>query len=114
MPVPDNSDPLYVSVGNMSLRPEFQNRFRLRYSYTDLESYSTYSVMGGFNFTKDDIINASWYDATGTQYTVPVNSDRPTLGRKHYDYDQFAVRQIRVLPDYIYTWLCDQLAFLYR
>lgn len=80
MPVPDNSDPLYVSVGNMSLRPEFQNRFRLRYSYTDLESYSTYSVMGGFNFTKDDIINASWYDATGTQYTVPVNSDRPTLG----------------------------------
>lgn len=80
MPVPDNSDPLYVSVGNMSLRPEFQNRFRLHYSYTDMETYSTYSVMGGFNFTKDDIINASWYDATGTQYTVPVNSDRPTLG----------------------------------
>lgn len=80
MPVPDNSDPLYVSVGNMSLVPEFQNRFRMHYNYTDMESFSTYSVMGGFNYTKDDIINASWYDASGTQYTVPVNSDRPTLG----------------------------------
>ena len=80
MPVPDNSDPLYVSVGNMSLKPEFSNRFRMHYNYTDMESFSTYSVMGGFNFTKDDIINASWYNSTGTQYTVPVNSDRPTLG----------------------------------
>ena len=80
MPVPDNSDPLYVSVGNMSLKPEFQNRFRMHYNYTDMESFSTYSVMGGFNYTKDDIINASWYDGNGTQYTVPVNSDRPTLG----------------------------------
>ena len=25
MPVPDNSDPLYVSVGNMSLKPEFSS-----------------------------------------------------------------------------------------
>ena len=80
MPVPDNSDPLYVTVGNMSLKPEFSNRFNMRYNYTDMESFSTYSVMGGFNFTKDDIINASWYNSTGTQYTVPVNSDRPTLG----------------------------------
>lgn len=79
MPVPDNSDPLYVSVGNMSLRPEFQNRIRVRYNYTDMKSFSTYSLMGGFNFTKDDIINASWYNASGTQYTVPVNSDKPTL-----------------------------------
>lgn len=79
MPVPDNSDPLYVSVGNMSLRPEFQNRVRIRYNYTDMKSFSTYAVMGNFNFTKDDIINASWYDATGTQYTVPVNSEKPTL-----------------------------------
>lgn len=80
MPVPDNSDPLYVSVGNMNLKPEFSNRFRIHYNYTDMESFSTYSVMGSFNYTKDDIINASWYSSTGTQYTVPVNSDRPTLG----------------------------------
>lgn len=80
MPVPDNSDPLYVSVGNMNLQPSFDNRLRIRYNYTDMESFSTYSVSGSFNYTKDDIINASWYDDIGTQYTVPVNSDRPTLG----------------------------------
>ncbi|HIR32676.1 MAG TPA: TonB-dependent receptor [Candidatus Coprenecus merdigallinarum] len=79
MPVPDNSDPLYVSVGNMDLKPSFDNRFRVRYNYTDMETFSTYSVSGGFNYTKDDIINASWYNSTGTQYTVPINSDRPTL-----------------------------------
>ena len=35
MPVPDNSDPLYVSLGNAGLRPEFQHRLRMHYDYTD-------------------------------------------------------------------------------
>ena len=80
MPVPDNSDPLYVSLGNVALRPEFQHRLRLHYNYTDMETFSTYSVMGGFNYTKDDIINASWYDGSGVQYTAPINSTKPVLG----------------------------------
>ena len=80
MPVPDNSDPLYVSLGNIALKPEFQHRLRLHYNYTDMKTYSTYSLMGGFNYTKDDIINASWYDGSGVQYTAPINSDRPVIG----------------------------------
>lgn len=80
MPVPDNSDPLYVSLGNSSLKPEFQHRLRLHYNYTDMKTYSTYSLMAGFNYTKDDIINASWYDGSGVQYTAPINSDRPVIG----------------------------------
>ena len=38
MPVPDNSDPLYVSLGNAGLRPEFQHRLRMHYDYTDINS----------------------------------------------------------------------------
>ncbi|HIZ85093.1 MAG TPA: TonB-dependent receptor [Candidatus Coprenecus stercoravium] len=80
MPVPDNSDPLYVSLGNAALRPEFQHRLRMHYDYTDMKTFSTFALMGGFNYTKDDIINASWYDGSGVQYTAPVNSDKPVLG----------------------------------
>lgn len=80
MPVPDNSDPLYVSLGNAALKPEFQHRLRMHYNFTDMKTFSTYSLMGGFNYTKDDIINASWYDGSGVQYTAPINSDRPVVG----------------------------------
>ena len=80
MPVPDNSDPLYVSLGNPTLKPEFQHRLRMHYDYTDMKTFSTYALMGGFNYTKDDIINASWYDGSGVQYTAPINSDRPVIG----------------------------------
>ncbi len=80
LPVPDNSDPLYVTLGNATLNPEFQHRLRFDYSYTDTKTFSTYSVRGGFNYTKDDIINASWYSASGVRYTAPINSEMPTLG----------------------------------
>lgn len=79
MPIPDNSDPLYVSLGNTSLKPEFSNDMNVEYSYTDMESFSTYAVRGGFTYIKDDIINASWYDASGVQYTAPINSTVPTF-----------------------------------
>ena len=45
-----------------------------------MKTFSTYALMGGFNYTKDDIINASWYDGSGVQYTAPINSDRPVIG----------------------------------
>lgn len=80
MPIPDNTNPLRVTLGNTALKPEFTHRMRFDYRYTDKETFSTYSVMGGFNYTKDDIVNASWYDETGVQYSAPINSTRPTLG----------------------------------
>ncbi len=80
LPIPDNSDPLYITLGNATLNPEFQHRMRFEYSYTDTETFTTYSVRGGLNYTKDDIINASWYSAAGVRYTAPINSDLPTYG----------------------------------
>ncbi len=80
LPVPDNSNPLYVTLGNATLNPEFQHRLRFDYSYTDTKTFSTYSVRGGFNYTKDDIINATWYNASGVRYSAPINSEMPTLG----------------------------------
>lgn len=79
MPIPDNSNPLYVSLGNTSLRPEFRHDMHIDYRYTDMESFSTFSLRGGASYVKDDIINANWYDASGVQYSAPVNSTAPTL-----------------------------------
>ncbi len=80
LPIPDNSDPLFITLGNATLNPEFQHRLRFEYSYTDTKTFTTFSVRGGLNYTKDDIINASWYSAAGVRYTAPINSDLPTYG----------------------------------
>lgn len=79
MPVPDNSNPLYVSLGNTSLNPEFSHNLWADYRYTDMKTFSTYNLRANFSYTKDDIINASWYNSSGVQYTVPINSARPTF-----------------------------------
>ena len=79
MPVPDNSNPLYITLGNTSLNPEFSHNLWADYRFTDMKTFSTYNVMANFSYTKDDIINASWYNASGVQYTVPINSARPTF-----------------------------------
>lgn len=79
MPVPDNSDPLYVSLGNPSLNPEFSHRIRADYRYTNMKNFASLNVRMRFDYVKDDIINANWYDAAGVQYTVPVNSAKPTF-----------------------------------
>ena len=78
-PVPDNSNPLYISLGNSNLRPYFRHNLNFNYRYTNMKSYASVNVMADGSYTMDNIINATWYDEGGVQYTAPVNSDRPTL-----------------------------------
>lgn len=78
MPIPDNSDPLRVALGNTSLKPAFRNTLMAHYQYTDMKHFSSYSVFANFAYIKDNIVNASWYDKDGIQYTAPINSSRPS------------------------------------
>lgn len=73
-PVPDNSNPLYVSLGNSHLNPSFNHRLRINYRKTDMTTFATYGLMANVSYVKDDIVNASWYNKSGVQYTAPVNS----------------------------------------
>ena len=72
-PVPDNSNPLYIPLGNPDLLPEFEHSLRIEYSDTKKEKFRTLNT--GFNatYTMDKIVNKRWYDDSGVQYTMPVN-----------------------------------------
>ncbi len=73
-PVPDNSNPLYISLGNPSLQPSFAHSVRGNYRYTNMSNYASLNAGAGVTYTKDDITNASWYNAAGVQHSAPINS----------------------------------------
>lgn len=78
-PVPDNSNPLRISLGNPKLQPEFSHRFNINYRNTNTETFASQNAYLYATYVKDDIINANWYNASGVQFSAPVNSQEPTF-----------------------------------
>ena len=73
MPVPDNSNPLNVSLGNPYLNPYFNHNLRGNFGYTNKETFTSVNVRYGASLVDDAITNAQWYDPSGVQYSIPVN-----------------------------------------
>ncbi len=87
-PVPNNSNPLRITLGNPKLQPEFSHRFNINYRNTNTETFASQNGSIYATYVKDDIINASWYNSSGVQYTAPINSQEPTFtagGRYMYN-----------------------------
>ncbi|MCL2414355.1 MAG: TonB-dependent receptor [Bacteroidales bacterium] len=57
-PVPDNSDPMSIRVGNPGLRPEFTHSIRLMYN-NFFENFSSLSANVFFNLTQNRIVNTT-------------------------------------------------------
>ena len=73
MPVPDNSDPLNVSLGNPYLLPYFNHNIRGNFGYTNKDTFTSINGRFGGSFVQNGIVNAQWYDDSGAQYSIPVN-----------------------------------------
>ena len=76
-PTPDISNPLYISTGNIYLRPTYQHRMTISGGYNNRK---TFSYLSGYligYMTERSIVSASWFDADGVRYSVPVNSRNP-------------------------------------
>lgn len=69
------SNPLLITLGNNRLNPTFNHMLRGHFRYSDSETFLTLNGMIGGNYTANSIINATWYDAAGVQYSIPVNSE---------------------------------------
>ena len=78
MPVPDNSNPQRQTLGNMSLNPSFRHDLRMMYHGNNTETFSSIHADLDGTLNTSSIVNASWTDAAGVQYTVPMNYDEPT------------------------------------
>ena len=73
MPVPDNTDPLNVSFGNPYLTPYFTHNVNADMRYTNKDTFLSINGNVRFNYVKDPIVNATWYDSAGASYSIPVN-----------------------------------------
>ena len=74
-PVPDNSNPLYIPIGNPDLLPEFNHRIWVNFRDTKKETFRSFNFRLGANYTMDKIVNKTWYDEGGVQYSQPINED---------------------------------------
>ena len=73
LPVPDNSDPLNISLGNPGLDPYFNHNIRGMYGYTNKKTFTSVHARFGGGLVENAITTAQWYDPAGVQYSIPVN-----------------------------------------
>lgn len=73
MPVPDNSNPLNISLGNPNLNPYFNHNVRAMFGYTNKKTFTSVHARFGGSIVENAITNAQWYDHAGVQYSIPVN-----------------------------------------
>jgi hypothetical protein len=73
LPVPDNSNPLNISLGTPNLDPYFNHSIRGMYGYTNKETFTSVHTRFGASLVDNAITNAQWYDPAGVQYSIPVN-----------------------------------------
>lgn len=72
-PVPDNTNPLYIQLGNPDLKPSFNNNFSVGYNSFDPASLRGLFANISAAFTSNKIINANYFDSVGRQVSQPVN-----------------------------------------
>ena len=73
LPVPDNSDPLNISLGNPGLDPYFNHNVRGMFGYTNKKTFTSVHARFGGGIVENAITSAQWYDPAGVQYSIPVN-----------------------------------------
>ena len=78
MPVPDNSDPLNISLGNPYLEPYFNHNVRARFGYTNKKTFTSVNANIRGTVVENATTNAQWYDKAGVRYSIPVNGPATT------------------------------------
>ena len=73
MPVPDITNPLNISFGNPNLLPYFSHSIRGDYRYNNRKTFFSANINFEGGFVQDPIVNATWTNTTGTQYSMPFN-----------------------------------------
>ena len=73
LPIPDNTNPLRVQIGNMNLNPEFTHSMNVEYNSSNRKNFSWFGAFVDATYTSDKIVQRSWYDENGVQYSQPYN-----------------------------------------
>lgn len=73
-PVPDNSDPLNIYVGNPDLVPEYRHNINVRYNYFDQFNFRGFFANLRVGYTKNRITTASLVDEFFVRFRRPLNT----------------------------------------
>jgi hypothetical protein len=72
-PVPDNSNPLYIQLGNPDLKPSFNNNLNINYNqFNNITFRGMFASING-SFGTNKIVNSTTLDDKGKQTSKPVN-----------------------------------------
>lgn len=72
-PVPNNSNPNYITLGNPALLPSYEHHFELNFnSFKPISGKNIYAGMNAL-FTNNDFSNSTTYDNIGRTISQPVN-----------------------------------------
>jgi hypothetical protein len=90
-PLPDNTNPNYLVVGNRDLKPSFSNRFNFSYNFSKALTGTRFYISGGYSFTENAFVSNTATDNFGRTVSQQVNlfdknlynySVNATYGRK--------------------------------
>jgi len=74
-PIPDNSNPLYITIGNPALKPEFDNNINISYNTMNPANFSFLFARLNFSNALNKITNQTEYNSQGQQIVTPVNAN---------------------------------------
>ncbi|MGF6928278.1 hypothetical protein QFZ48_003778 [Chitinophaga sp. W2I13] len=74
-PITDNSNPLFVKVGNTNLKPGRTHGVTLSYNSIDPLKMRYFNVVFNGRVIRNQIINGIWLDSLKKQTSMPINID---------------------------------------
>jgi hypothetical protein len=77
-PVVDNTDPLNITLGNITLRPAYQHNLRTNFVTFNPVSFVNFFAFVNATYIQNAIINAQSIDVRGVRTTQPINVDHNT------------------------------------
>lgn len=84
IPALDISNPVYVSTGNIYLKPSFSQTISLNYGGSNPKNAMFYQIGGYGSAITNSTVYATWFDANGVRYSIPVNSRKPGTSLSAY------------------------------
>lgn len=70
------ANPVYISAGNIYLRPNTHHYLSLNFSRNNPKTFSLINFYNSVNLDRNPIVDASWFDDNGIRYSIPVNSKK--------------------------------------
>ena len=79
LPVLDISVPTRQRLGNIYLQPSFRQNTSLDLIVNNPAKQWHFDIWASLGMTSRATVTASWFDGNGVQYSIPVNSAKPSI-----------------------------------